>query len=156
SLVQLGTASDAALDALVLLLKDDDSYMRYGAAASLGQLGISSDAVIGALVSLLKEDDDSNVRCSAAASLVQLGTASDVLLNSLLTLLKDGYLSFSLSGRVSDRASQSLITLSKKSDTVKPAIVEWIEQNQDEDYVGKGIDVLWETSGGQSATATLA
>jgi len=52
--------------------------------------------------------------------------------------------------------SPSLITHSKKSDIVKPALIEWIEQHQHTDYVGKGIDVLWEISGGQSTASTLA
>ncbi|MGB7085958.1 MAG: hypothetical protein WBD47_10415 [Phormidesmis sp.] len=50
-------------------------------------------------------------------------------------------------GRVSDRAAQSLITLSKKSATVKSALAQWIEQHQHEDYVGNGIDALWKLSG---------
>ncbi|MGB7488666.1 MAG: hypothetical protein WA901_20915, partial [Phormidesmis sp.] len=78
------------------------------------------------------------------------------VVNSLLNLLKNDSFSFTFSGKIDDRASKFLITLSKKSDTVKPALIEWIEQNQHEDYVGKGIDVLWELSGGQSTAATLA
>ena len=32
----------------------------------------------------------------------------------------------------------------KRSHQVEPAIVQWIEQHQDEEYVGAGIDALWE------------
>ena len=98
---------------------------------------------MSALVSLLK-DNNSSVRSSAAASLVKLGQSSDAVVEALLDLLKDNSFSMDSLGRVSDRAAESLIALAQKSDTVKPALVQWIEQHQHEDYVGKGIDVLWE------------
>ena len=71
-----------------------------------------------------------------------LGQSSEAVVAALLELLKDD--ASSIAGRVNDRATQSLITLAQKSDTVKPALVQWIEQHQHEAYVGNGIDALWE------------
>ena len=87
---------------------------------------------------------NADVSSRAAGSLVQLGSASDVVINGLLDLLKDDSFSLKSLGKVSDRAAQSLVALSKHSDAIKPALVQWIEQHQQEDYVGNGIDALWE------------
>lgn len=84
------------------------------------------------------------VHYQAAESLGQLGSASDVVVNGLLDLLKDDSFSEQTLDRVSDRATQSLVALSKHSDAIKPALVQWIEQHQQEEYVGNGIDALWE------------
>jgi hypothetical protein len=33
--------------------------------------------------------------------------------------------------------------LGKKSDTVLPAVIQWLEQHQDSESIGSGIDALW-------------
>ena len=87
---------------------------------------------------------DADVRYRAADSLVQLGHASDTVVNGLLNLLIIDSSNTATLSNVSDRATQSLVALSKHSDAIKPAIAEWIEQHQHEDYAGNGIDALWE------------
>ncbi|MGC1527062.1 MAG: HEAT repeat domain-containing protein, partial [Phormidesmis sp.] len=160
SLIQLGSVSDAVVDTFLSALNDGDSIDRIRAAESLGNLSTASEMVVDSLV-LALSDKNLQVRSYAAKSLIQLGSASDAVLDTLLASLRTEARSFNDFNNLpeswdSDAAIQSLITLSKKSDIVKPAIVEWIEQNQDEAYVGKGIDVLWEISGGQSTPTTLA
>ncbi|MBE9059812.1 HEAT repeat domain-containing protein [cf. Phormidesmis sp. LEGE 11477] len=143
SLVRISISSDRVVATLVELLQNGDSEVRYRVAESLGELGTSSDVVIAALLGLLR-DDDLDVRSCAVESLGQLGISSDTITYSLLNLLKNKRFDSIL---MDDRAAQSLITLSKKSDTIKPALVQWIEQHQHEPYVGKGIDALWEMTG---------
>ena len=134
-----------AATSLLNLLKDGSWNVRSRAAASLGQLGTASDAVVTGLLNLLK-DDDNDVRYRAAASLVQLGTASDAVVTGLLNLLKDDSWNFYSDNfeRVSDGAAKSLVTLGKRSNRVEPALVNWIEQHQNDDFVSNGIDALWD------------
>jgi len=33
--------------------------------------------------------------------------------------------------------------LGKKSNNILPTIIQWIQQHQDSEYVGRGIDALW-------------
>ncbi len=143
ALGESGQSSDVVIDALMVLLRDDDAAVRALAAAALGWLEQSLDVVINAdaLVVLLR-DDSAAVRSATAASLGKLSQSSDAVIETLLDLLKDDARGFA--GKVSDRATESLTTLAKKSDTVKPALVQWIEQHQHEAYVSNGIDALWE------------
>jgi HEAT repeat protein len=76
----------AAIDLLLDLLKDDDSYVRYHAAYSLGKLGNVSDAVMHSLLGMLN-DEDSEVSFCVAESLVKLGNTSDAVVNAFLSLL---------------------------------------------------------------------
>ncbi|MGB7428045.1 MAG: hypothetical protein WA933_09590 [Microcoleaceae cyanobacterium] len=34
--------------------------------------------------------------------------------------------------------------LGKQSDKIFPRMLQWLEQHQDSEYVGSGIDVLWD------------
>ncbi|WP_424095065.1 hypothetical protein [Moorena producens] len=42
------------------------------------------------------------------------------------------------------RAAQALGRLGKTSNHILPTVIEWIEQHQDSNYVGSGIDALWD------------
>ncbi|MBE7379909.1 MAG: HEAT repeat domain-containing protein [Leptolyngbya sp. SIO1E4] len=136
----LGQGSNAVIAALLPLLQDDESLVRSRAAVALGQLGQGSDAVVAALLSLL-QDDESFMRSRAAVALVKLGQGSDAVVAALLPLLQDD------ESLVRSRATVALINLDKQSDQVEPALVQWIEQHQTEDFVGQGVDVLWELVG---------
>ena len=143
---QLDQSSELIVDTLVALLRDDSASVRHNAAESLGQLNQSSELILDALVVLLR-DDNAFVRCGAAKALGQLSQSLNGIIETLINLLEDDsfiVLSMNVWGNVNDRAAESLIALAQKSDTVKPALVQWIEQHQHEAYVGKGIDVLWE------------
>jgi hypothetical protein len=39
--------------------------------------------------------------------------------------------------------------LGMKSSDVLPAVVQWVEQHQDGEYVGSGINVLWDLVAGE-------
>jgi len=40
-------------------------------------------------------------------------------------------------------AAEALGSLGKKSNHILPMIIQWIQQHQDSEYVGNGIDALW-------------
>jgi len=73
----------------------------------------------------------------------ELSNSSIDVLPFLLSLLNDE------STYVSSMTAQVLSKLSKTTDWAEPAIVQWIEQHQDEEYVGAGIDALWEIVEGE-------
>lgn len=68
----LGNTSEPVLQALLALLKDENSSVRSSAAEALVNLGNTSEPVLQALLALLKEQDYF-VRSSAAGALVNLG-----------------------------------------------------------------------------------
>ncbi len=146
SLVHLGNASEAVVNGLLAMLQDTavDTLVRYQAAESLVKLGNASEAVVNGLLAMLQGTAaDPYVRSQAAASLGHLGNASDAVVNGLLAMLQDTAADI-VNPFVRYRAAQSLVALSKHSGTILPALVQWIEQHQHEDYVDNGIDVLWE------------
>ncbi|MFN6478546.1 HEAT repeat domain-containing protein [Nostoc sp. DedQUE07] len=110
--------------------------MRNSAAEPLGKLGNASPQVVEALLGLLK-DDSWNVRNSAALALGNLGNASPQVVEALLSLLKDE------SQIVRYFTAEALGKLGKNSSNVTATVAEWISQHQDSEYVGSGIDALW-------------
>jgi hypothetical protein len=40
-------------------------------------------------------------------------------------------------------STEALGDLGKTNDLIQPKIIQWIEQHQDSEYVGNGIDALW-------------
>jgi HEAT repeat protein len=140
ALGNLGNASEVIN--LVQDLKDEDNSVRYEAAFALGNLGNASKTVISALVQGL-EDGDKSVRREAAEALGNLGNASEPVISALLLRLEDGY------DFVAYSAASALSKLGMKSSDVLPAVVQWVEQHQDTEYVGLGIDVLWDLVAGE-------
>ncbi|WP_287266689.1 HEAT repeat domain-containing protein [Moorena sp. SIO3A2] len=139
ALGKLGNSSDTLVNTLLALLEDNDYFVRWRAASALVELGNSSETVVKenivkGLIALL-QDNESYVRSSAASALVELGNSSETVVKGLIALLEDkDFL-------VHIMATDALVQLGKKS--VIPTLTEWIEQHQDSDYVGRGIDVLW-------------
>ena len=143
ALGNLGKDSDEVINQLVLLLQDEDSNLRRNAADALGNLGKDSDEVINPLV-LLLQDEDSLVRWKATDALGKLGKDSDEVINQLVLLLQD-----------EDRivllyAANALGKLGKKSPKIIPQITQWLEQHQDYEYVGNGINALCDMISGES------
>jgi HEAT repeat protein len=111
----------------------------------LGKLGNGSQTVIDALVART-EDEKSSVRISAADALGNLGVRealrmqhrSQTVIGVLLAGLSDG----ESSARIS--AANILGKLGKTSTDVVAAVVRWIEQHQDSEYLGNVIDALWD------------
>jgi HEAT repeat protein len=129
----LGNASEAVISALLLRLEDKHMFVRREAAFALGYLGNASETVINALL-LSLEDEDERVRYSAAFALSYLGNASETVISVLLLSLEDG----------EGGAAEALSKLGLKSSEVLPVVIQWIDRHQDTEYVGLGIDVLWD------------
>ena len=134
----LGNASEAVIGALLLRLEDKHMFVRREAAFALGYLGNASETVINALL-LSLEDEDERVRYSAAFALSYLGNASETVISVLLLSLEDG----------EGGAAEALSKLGLKSSEVLPAVIQWIDRHQDTEYVGRGINVLWDLVAGE-------
>ncbi|NEO72872.1 HEAT repeat domain-containing protein, partial [Moorena sp. SIO3H5] len=138
---KLDQPGETVVSALLTSLKDKDSDLRCAAATALGQLGNSqlgnlSETVVSALLPQL-EDQDSDVRCATINALSQLGNSSQVVITALLGCLKDE------ESGVRASAAETLAELGKPSSYVSSALAQWIELHQASDYVGSGIDALW-------------
>ncbi|AOW99133.1 signal transduction protein [Moorena producens PAL-8-15-08-1] len=171
ALGKLGNSSETVVNALLEKLNDDNSRVRRGAADALGRLGNSSETVVNALLEKLHDDNSRGVRGWTALALGNLGNSSETVVNALLKGLQDdkfyvrvraaialGKLGNSSETVVSTllaqlqddkfymrvRAASALGKLGKTSNHVLPTVIKWIEQHQDSDYVGSGIDVLWD------------
>ncbi|WP_445300619.1 MULTISPECIES: HEAT repeat domain-containing protein [unclassified Microcoleus] len=142
TLGRLGNASETVINALLLGLEDGDNSVRYHAAQALGNLGKASEAVINALL-LSLEDKDESVRRQAASALGNLENASESVISPLLLSLEDG------DEFLRREAASALGKLGLKSSDVLPAVVQWIDRHQDTEYVGLGIDVLWDLVAGE-------
>ncbi|MBN4001292.1 HEAT repeat domain-containing protein [Nostoc sp. LPT] len=136
ALGKLGNASPLVVEALLGLLKDKSEIVRESATEALGKLGNASPLVVEALLTLLK-DESEIVRESAAEALGKLGNASPLVVEALLGLLNDE------SKGVRNSATEALGKLGKNSSNVTATVAEWISQHQDSEYVGNGIDALW-------------
>ncbi|MEG4045990.1 HEAT repeat domain-containing protein [Microcoleus sp. Pol17_C1] len=142
ALGNLGNASEAVITALVLRLEDGDNLVRAFTASALGYLGNASETVINALLLRLEDGKDSVDRLAASA-LANLGNASETVINALLLGLEDG------EDWVRSEAAEALGKLGLKSSEVLPAVVQWVEQHQNTEYVGSGIDLLWDLVAGE-------
>ena len=137
ALGDLGQGSENIVNTLLLLLDDRDSWLRGLAAFALGNLGQSSENIVNALL-LLLDDRDSVVGGRAAQALSKLGQSSATVINTLFLRLED-----------EDYwqrywAAKALGKLGKTSSNITPAVVQWLEQHQDSEYIGSGIDTLWD------------
>ena len=136
ALGKLGNSSETVISALLALLQNENSSPRWQIATALGRLGNSSETVISALLALL-QDEDSDVRRNATSALGKLNNSSETVVNALVARLKDK------DSFVRYNAAEALGNLGKKSNNILPTIVQWIQQHQDSEYVGSGIDALW-------------
>jgi HEAT repeat protein len=133
---KLGNGSSEVVNGLLSLLGDRESDVRCSAAAALGKLENGSSRVVSILLSSLG-DKKSDVRCSAAEALGKLGNGSSEVVNGLLSFLGDR------SRRMRFRASLALSQLAKTSDIISPKVLQWLEQNPNDDKIGNAIDCLW-------------
>ncbi|NES65362.1 MAG: signal transduction protein [Okeania sp. SIO2D1] len=136
ALGKLGKNSETTVKIILAMLQDDDSLVRGWAASALGRLGNCSETVVSNLIALLQNEDYNLCRWVALA-LGKLDNCSEIVVSNLIALFQDeNYL-------VRDQAAQYLGRLGKKSNNILPNIVQWIQQHQDSEYVGSGIDALW-------------
>ena len=89
------------------------------------------------------KDEDSDVRFRAALALGKLGKAEPTVVTALLETLNDE------ESLVHSRAALALGKLGKTSADVLLSLKQWIEQHQDSEYVGDGIDALWDLMVGE-------
>ena len=120
------------------VLEDENFLVRKVATRTLGEFvnGSNTHTVVSALLLRLK-DVNAYVRWSAATALGKLVNSSDTVVTALLPLLEDENF------YVRRKAALALGNLGKKSNNILPTIVQWIQQHQDSEYVGRGIDALW-------------
>ncbi|NEO37962.1 MAG: NACHT domain-containing protein [Moorea sp. SIOASIH] len=137
TLIQLGKSSETLVSSLLAGLQDPCYLVRANAVAGFFYLGNSSETIVKALIPLL-QDENYIVRCLAAITLAELGNSSETVISILLEQLQDD------DSEISDRATRALGKLGKTSNHILPTVIEWIEQHQDSDYVGGGIDALWD------------
>ncbi|WP_427157471.1 HEAT repeat domain-containing protein [Aliinostoc sp. HNIBRCY26] len=131
ALGQIG--AEVAIIDLLQLLKDSKSIVRFSAVFALGQIG--SEAAIPHLLELLK-DSDFIVRFGAADALGKVG--AEVAIFHLLELLKDS------NSIVRSSAAGALSKIDEKTHSVVINLSQWINENQDSEYIGDGIDLLWD------------
>ena len=136
ALGDLENSSETLINSLLAVLQDENSDVRSNAASVLGMLENSSEKVINSLLAML-QDENSNVRSNAAEALGNLKNSSEKVINNLLELLQDQDIFVSLS------TYNTLKELGKKSHDILPTIIQWMEQHQDSEYIGRYIDVLW-------------
>ena len=137
-LLEYEVTSEVLVDALLQLPKDENSSsMRWALAEALDRYDVVSEVVVDALLQLL-QDEDWQVRSSAARVLAKLEVTSEVVVDALLQLLQDE------DWQVRFLAPEIVGRLGKKSDTVLRAVFTWIEKHQDSEYLGNGIDALWD------------
>ncbi|HAC63724.1 MAG TPA: signal transduction protein, partial [Cyanothece sp. UBA12306] len=118
-------------------LSHTDYGIRSNAAEALGKLSNSSQQVIEALLGALSRTDNI-LRFYAAVALGNLGNSSEQVIEALLGAL------FDTDYPVRWEAAEALGKLGNKSDKIKPLVVQWIQQHEDSEFVGSGIDALWE------------
>ncbi|NEO29884.1 MAG: NACHT domain-containing protein [Symploca sp. SIO3C6] len=136
ALVELGKEDNQVITALLSCLQDENSVVRVSAAEALVELGEGDNQVITALLSCL-QDENSVVRVSAAEALVESGKGNNQeVISALLSCLQHE------DSIVRSSAVDALVRLGKKSSDVLPEVVQWIEQQQNSEYIGSGIDVL--------------
>jgi HEAT repeat protein/energy-coupling factor transporter ATP-binding protein EcfA2 len=132
----IGREQPEVITALLSLLEDQDSNVRSSAAFALGIIGREQPEVITALLSLL-QDQDSGVRYSAANTLGIIGREQPEVITALLSLLQDEDVG------VRSSAASALGRIGKKKVEMISLLEDWIEKHQDNKYVNKSIDVLW-------------
>ncbi len=138
ALVNLDNSSPIIFNTLVELLEDENFLVRKVATRTLGEFVNSSNTYTAVSALLLRlKDSNPYVRWSAATALSKLVNSSNTVVTALLPLLEDENFF------ARRKAALALGKLGKKSNNILPTIIQWIEQHQDSEYVGRGIDALW-------------
>ncbi len=136
ALGKIGKDNPKAIAALVSLLQNKDSVVRYHAAKALGKIGKDNPEAIAALLPLLQEQD-SFVRYHAAEALGKIDKDNPEAIAALLPLFEDEDYGVYFS------AAYALGEIGKDNPQAISLIANWINEHQDTEYVGNGIDVLW-------------
>ncbi|KST65567.1 HEAT repeat domain-containing protein [Mastigocoleus testarum] len=136
ALSHLGYGTPQIIKQLLAGLKDEHSVVRMYVAYFLGNLANEVPQILELMLARL-EDKNFSVRVGAAIGLGNSGNGAPQIVQPLLTRLGDEHFS------VRESAADALANLGKNCNYIKPAVIEWIFQHQDTEYVGNGIDALW-------------
>jgi HEAT repeat protein len=121
----------------LISLQDEDCQVRYNAAnALLYRPGKNSLLAQNVMIDFI-EGTEENFRIQSAQVLRNLNTPIPEMIDLWLSLLKDRDLS------MRSVASSALSQLAKISDKILPEVLQWLEQNRDEDVMGGAIDCLY-------------
>jgi HEAT repeat protein len=122
---------------LIPLLQDEDCQVRYNAAnALLYRPGNNSLSAQNAMISFI-EGTEENFRIQSAQVLRNLNSPMPEIINLWLSLIEDRDL------HIRSVASSALSQLAKTSDTIRPKVLQWLEQHPNDDGIGGAIDCLW-------------
>ncbi|UBF26961.1 hypothetical protein K9N68_02960 [Kovacikia minuta CCNUW1] len=146
ALAYMGRLPDTELQEFLILLESSEKIVRFTAIDALSKLHDKSSKLhdksewlVQTCLSVLQ-----NRRCSyeeryyAAKLLGELEITSEILIEELLTQLRDDNSTLQI------EAAMAIGRLGKKVDWVISLLIQWIEQHQDSEFVGNGIDALWE------------
>ncbi len=136
ALSYLDNAKSEVVEPLLARLGDEDFRVRGHAAYALGKLGNETPEVVEPLLARLR-DKDYFVRQGTAIGLGNLGNGAPQIVEALLELIKDEHSDVRMS------AADALGKLGKNCSDITTIVVEWISQHQDSEYIGSGIDALW-------------
>ena len=136
TLRKLGNDAPQIVEALLAGLEDEDYIVRMHIAYFLGTSLSELPQILEPILARL-EDKNFSVRVGAAIGLGNSGNGAPQIVEPLLTRLGDEYSS------VRKSAADALANLGKTCSDIAPAVIEWISQHQDTEYVGNGIDALW-------------
>lgn len=112
---------------------------RCSAAWALGELGDASEPVIQAL-RYAAVSESTALKSTAEEALEMLNKLNKANPALLLQDLDSEYVEVRLD-------AAELGKLGKTNDSIRPLLVQWIEQHQDSEDVGSEIDVLWQIEG---------
>ncbi|WP_088241509.1 NACHT domain-containing protein [Calothrix rhizosoleniae] len=132
----LGNGTPQIVKPLLARLEDEDSDVRWNTANALGNLGNGTPEVVEPLFERLG-DENCFVRIHAVHALGNLGNRVPQLVEALLAQLEDE------ESKVRRHAANALGKLGKDCSDITTVVVEWISQHQDSEYIGSGIDALW-------------
>jgi HEAT repeat protein len=122
---------------LTPLLEDEDPHVRYSAANALfHRSGENSLLAQNVLISFI-EGTEENCRVQSAQMLYTLDDSTPERINLWLFLLKDR------DSHIRNLASLALGQLAKTIDIICPEVLQWLEQNPNDDGIGNAIDCLW-------------
>jgi hypothetical protein len=122
--------------ALVALLQDPDALVRAEALESLGRIGHTDSITVAELLAQFHSNLDF-IRIRGITSCIHFHKSFPESVVELISLLKDE------SWNIRENAVESLKKISRNANTVFPELVQWIEQQPEDQAIGSAIDVLW-------------
>ena len=137
ALAKLGGGNQQLIHSLFDLLGHENLDVSSQAAWALGHWTKDNEQVIKALLNSLK-DEHEYVRRNATWALVNSGVNNEQVIKALFNSLKDEH------EYVRDGAARALGEIGKNDKEITAVVIKWLKQRQDSEYIGDGIDALWD------------